>query len=206
MPDVCDGNASSSAGAGDGEAATDPRSGSEPPPADGPGAEGRPAWVRRSDDYARPDLELMRRFEPEKLAALGFPGVANEITQLPPGGPEERIAAHDQLIRTFGECLAQESHAAVRVDLESMIMLRSWDVELLRLESSLLLPYFNLAQTVFSSLLSLLTAGTQDRPAAAARRRLRRYAGLEEGYEPLARMPTPFWNPSQKVRNCPFFL
>ncbi len=160
-----------------------------PPPAD-PGAARKPAWVRESDEYARPIMELITRFEPEKLSTLGYPGAAEQITRLPPDRPQERIAALDQAIRTLGDHLAEERHAAVRVDLESMITLLTWEVDLLRLESERLLPYFNLAQTVFSGFLSLLTTGTRTKSAAAVRTRLRRYAGLEEGYVPLARQAT----------------
>ncbi len=150
------------------------------------GAAGRPTWVRRSDELARPVLELMRRFEPEKLAALGHPGVADQITRLDPERTRDRIAAYRQVIRAFGEHRGREKHAAVRVDLEAMIMLLTWEVDVLRLETESLVPYVDLAQMIFSGFLSLLAAGAPDRRAAAARRRLRRYAGLEEGYVPLA--------------------
>ncbi len=153
----------------------------------GPPEASRPAWVRRSDELARPVLELMRRFEPEKLAALGFPGVAEEITRLPANGPRERIAALDQTIRGLGEHRAGETGAEVRLDLEAMTIHLTRESDLLRAESARLLPYFNLAQTVFSGFLSLLTASTSPESAASARRRLHRYAGLERGYVPLAR-------------------
>ncbi len=146
-----------------------------------------PARVRRSDELVRPVLELMRRFEPEKLAALGGPGVADQITRLTPERPRERIAAYRQVIRAFGEHRDREKHATVRVDLEAMIMLLTWEADLLGLESESLVPYVDLAQEIFSGFLSLLTAAAPGRRAAAVRRRLRRYAGLEAGYTPLAR-------------------
>ncbi len=147
----------------------------------------KPAWVARSDELARPALELMRRFEPEALAALGYPGVAEEITQLPPGGAEERIAAYDRTIRSLGEQGEKETRDELRVDLEAMVTRLTWEVDVLRAESECLLPYVNVAQIVFSGFLSLLSAGMPADPAAAASRRLRRYAGMEHGYKPLAR-------------------
>ncbi len=147
----------------------------------------RPAWVTRSDEHARPLLELMRRFEPESLAALGDATADDEVTRLSPGGPEERLGAYEQAIRDLGECLAGETHAEVRLDLEAMITLLGLEVDLLRAEAEHLLPYVNVTRIVFESLLSLLTAGTPADPAPAARRRLRRYVGLEAGYVPLAR-------------------
>ncbi len=184
MPDVCDGISIPPAATSDAHPRK-PRTGPPGDPQPQPAA--RPAWVRRSDRHARPLLELMRRFEPEKLAALGFPGIAEETTRLSPDGPRERIVAYQRTIRNLGEHRTGESHAAVRLDLEAMITHLRWEVDLMRLEARCLLPYVNLAQLVFSGFLSLVTSGTSSCPAAAVHRRLRRYAGLEDGYEPLAR-------------------
>ncbi len=150
-------------------------------------APARPAWVTQSDEHARPVLALMRRFEPETLAALGDATAASEVTGLPPGGPEERLDAYEQTIRDLDERLKRETHNEVRLDLEAMITLLGWQADLLRAEAERLLPYVNVTRIVFESFLSLLTTGTPADPAPAARRRLRRYAGLEAGYVPLAR-------------------
>jgi hypothetical protein len=67
----------------------DTRDATRIPPADASGdvEAAKPAWVAKSDELVRPVLELMRRFEPERLAALGDPGAAAEVTQRPPDAP-----------------------------------------------------------------------------------------------------------------------
>ncbi len=150
-------------------------------------ASARPAWVTQSDEHARLMLALMRRFEPESLAALGDATAASDVTRLSPGGPEERLDAYEQTIRELGKRREGEAQTEVRLDLEAMITLLGWQADLLRAEAECLLPYVSVTRIVFESFLSLLTAGTPADPAPAARRRLRRYAGLEAGYVPLAR-------------------
>ncbi len=146
----------------------------------------RPGWVARSDEHARPVLERIAHFEPEIFAPLGVPGTSEKIIRLWPDWPGRKLAAHDEAIRALGEQRSRESHPAVRIDLESMITFLRREADLERLEDALMIPCPNLAQTIVLGLHGLLAGRSTKDQEAAACRRLRLYAGLEDAVEPLA--------------------
>ena len=130
----------------------------------------QPGWVAESDGYARPILDLAADFEPENFGPLGVPGAEEKITRLPPDWPREKLIAYARAIRTLDESRAREGHAAVRLDLESMSMFLRWEHDYRRIDSELMLPCPNLAQTVVQGLLMLLADRTQEHRAPAVRR------------------------------------
>jgi len=172
------------------------RAGRNHPPAGGagrprrepePGPESRPgSWVEKSNEYAGAVLAAVVRFAPEDLGSLGFPGVDEEIVRLPPERDLERIAAFEEVVGVLGKHQAEESEPELVLDLRLMIEERRREIRRIRLEHGLMLPYFNVAQLVFQGIRTLLNDRIEAERRPAALVRLRRYAGLERGYPPLA--------------------
>lgn len=147
-----------------------------------------PAWVERSDENTQVLLEVMARLSPEGAGRLGIPGLDESILDLRPGFVERTRDAWKQAGETLRPRLAAEKDPAVRQDLQ--ILLRTVDSNLrgLELGQKYQLPYFNLTEAVFSGLESLLDDRVEASRRPAALVRLRKYAGLEPGFTPLARL------------------
>ncbi len=156
-------------------------------PAHGARLQARPgsSWVTRSDAYAQPFLALAARFEPEEYGRLGYPGVDEDVFQLPPDRAEREIAALADMVRRLERRLPKETDPEVRIDLEIMIDKGRREIGKLRLEGGLVLPCFNVAASIFQGIRTLLNDRVKPDRRAAARVRLLRYAGLDRGYTPV---------------------
>ncbi|MGD8976615.1 MAG: DUF885 domain-containing protein [Gammaproteobacteria bacterium] len=148
-------------------------------------AQDKPAWVEQSNLNTRYVLEQMARLNPEFAARSGLEGVDEEIIDLGPDIVERTEAMLDQTIAELRKRLAGTEDPRVRQDLE--ILVGSMDLQRRqnRLTNELTLPYLNVSQLLFFSLNSLLDPALPRERQEAALVRLRRYAGLEEGYTPL---------------------
>ena len=145
-----------------------------------------PAWVAVSDAHTAEVTALFARYLPELMGQLGVEAVDEEIRQFPLDLAERTAREERALLASLGERLRTETHPAVRQDLEILIDVLERDLELSELRASLMLPYFDVAEIVFRGLRGLLDDQVAPDRRAAALVRLGRYAGLEEGYEPLA--------------------
>ncbi len=147
-----------------------------------------PAWVERSDENTQVLLEVMARLSPEGAGRLGIPGLDESIVDLRPGFIERTRDAWRKAGETLRPRLAAEKDPAVRQDLQ--ILLRAVDSNLrgLELNQKYQLPYFNLTEAVYGGLESLLEDRVEASRRPAALVRLRKYAGLEPGFTPLARL------------------
>lgn len=150
-----------------------------------PTADGLAAALERADALSRAVLDLWSGFEPERASAVGVPGAADRISELPPRWQDRRAEAYGDAVRFLGRQLEAEPHPRARLEIEALLTALGSEIELLQVEAALLLPYCDPAQICFEGMRSLLSdpgavAGAQ------ARRRLRLYAGLEGGAPPLA--------------------
>jgi hypothetical protein len=147
-----------------------------------------PAWIEKSNDYAKVLLEATNRFQPEGASATGFPGFDDKISDLLPGINERyRLAettARDELAR---RALA-ETDPLVRQDLEILIKAATNDLESNRLQEDKLLSYVDIGQLIYFGEFGLL----QDQVVASRRpmalKRLKLYAGLEPGSTPITEL------------------
>jgi hypothetical protein len=127
----------------------------------------------------------MARYAPEAAASEGVPGLDEQISMLPPE-QSERFRRDMAVARIeLQKRLAAEKDALVRQDLEILIAEADRNIRSSEADERNLLPYTDVAGTIFFGMQSLLddqiTAAR--RPAAVVR--LRKYTGLESGYEPL---------------------
>ena len=143
------------------------------------------AWVERSNQNAQSLIALMARYAPEQASAEGVAGVDEQVSTSTTDEPErfrkDLVSARDELEKR----LAVEKDPLVRQDLEIMIAQVNRDIRRSQVRERYLLPYEDIAGTIFFGIKSLL-----DDQVTAARRpasvvRLRKYSGIESRYEPL---------------------
>jgi hypothetical protein len=147
-----------------------------------------PAWVQRSNANAFVVLGVMAKFSPEAAGRFGVPGLDKEILDLKPGFDDRSRQATLASLTTLEQKLAAEKDPAVRQDLEILIQAVRQHLEGDSLTRAILLPYFDVSSTVFQGLKTLLDdqVAAERRPAALDR--LKRYAGLEPGTTPIAKL------------------
>ncbi len=150
------------------------------------GAAPRPAWVEKSDANARLVLEASARFEPESAGRLGLEGFDEAILDLKPQLYERSQQATRDVLATLESRLAAETDPAVKQDLEILVRATKDSLEETDLRHRYEVDYTDVPLTVFRGLRALLDDQVPAERRAKAVVRLRRYAGLEPGYTPLA--------------------
>jgi hypothetical protein len=130
-------------------------------------------------------LDVLARFDPESIARLGFPGHDTEIMDLGPRTSERFREAMSQAIAELGQRREVEKSREVLQDLailEKAALDFSRGVEL---SDRYELPYHPLRKKIFGGIQSLLDDSIPPERRRAALVRIRRYAGLEAGFEPI---------------------
>jgi len=143
------------------------------------------SWVTRSDRNTEVLLEVLAQFNPEGAGFLGIEGMNENILRLPSDLDDRQIRAFETAITDLQARFESESDPRVRLDLEILIDAAESNIEQIRLNGTYLVPYFNLSQIIFQGVRSLLDEQSSPKRRAAVEIRLRRYAGLEEGFSPL---------------------
>ena len=110
-------------------------------------------WVARSNDHAQILLDLIARFQPEGASRLGVEGLDGEILDLGPRIYERRQVSRREALAKLKKALGEEPHPKVRQDLEILIKSTENEIRSAELERRHLLPYSNVAQTVFMGFL-----------------------------------------------------
>ena len=145
-----------------------------------------PAWVARSNEYAKILLKAQGPFQPEQLSFFGIPGFDDKVFDYGPGfGARYREAmakARDELRAK----LATENDPNVRQDLEILVQAAEDSIEASAVNEKLTRPWLDVGQTVFGGLQGQLTDQASPQTRAAAVRRLQAYVGLAPGSTPLA--------------------
>lgn len=146
------------------------------------------SWVALSNIHARIALESTARFNPEGAAALGLEGYDEGILDLKAGLYDRRLAASREVLHDLRKRRTSEKDARVRQDLDIMIEAMERSIEGSELSRKYRIPYINIGQTVFSGIRALLDdqIPASRRPAAVVR--LKRYAGLEDGYTSVVQL------------------
>ncbi len=151
-------------------------------------AQQTPDWVVNSNAHAKLVLEVLAKFAPESAASLGVEGLDEEIFDLEAGVYERSRAATEKVLMQLRERLEQEEHPLVRQDLMILIKAGEDNLRSSELNRRHLLPYYNMTRTVFGGMRSLLDPQIDKSRYPAAIVRLRKYAGLEEGYSPIVEL------------------
>ena len=147
-----------------------------------------PAWIERSNENARIVIESQARFTPEAFGQFGVAGLDEKVFDLGPRLTERTIAASEKTLDELRRRLAAEKDPRVREDLAILIEQQEESIEGARLAEKHTLPYFDLAQTEFRGIRSLLDDQIPAERRAKALVRLRKYAGLEPGTTSIAKL------------------
>jgi hypothetical protein len=142
-------------------------------------------WIKRSNEYAQILLKVQAKYAPEFAARQGVEGLDDQVTQLPSNRREQAKAEIRAGVEQLQKALATEKDPLVRQDLEIMIQAGQRNVRGQEMAEKYDMPYINLPQLVFSGIRALLDDQVPESRRAAALVRLRKYAGMEPGYQPI---------------------
>ncbi|MGB9989036.1 DUF885 domain-containing protein [Pseudoduganella rhizocola] len=145
-----------------------------------------PTWVARSDAYAQPVLQDTGRFAPEQSSQLGNAEFDTAVADFKPRDYERELASTEQRLASLRQLRVKESDPKVRQDLDILIASRVKKIDAMKLQRQYLLEYTNAGEVVYDGLRSLLDPRNKPERQAAALVRLKRYAGKEAGYTPIA--------------------
>ncbi|MET3134347.1 uncharacterized protein (DUF885 family) [Oxalobacteraceae bacterium GrIS 1.11] len=143
-------------------------------------------WVARSDALAQPVLEDNARYSPESASELGQEKYDTAVTDLQPRAYERELADLEKRVIALRATRAGETDPKVRQDVTILIDSRTRNIDGMRLRHQYLLDCPDAAELVYGGLRGLLDPRNKPARQASALLRLRRYAGTEAGYTPIA--------------------
>ena len=151
----------------------------------------RPAsrdWISRSNQNAQLLLDVQARFAPELAARTGVAGIDDRISDFTPGRRQRQRQAIQQSVAALEDRQKAERDPNVNEDLAILIEAGRRQIQGSELQESLQVSYLNLPRLIFGSVHSLLDPqiAADRRPAALVR--VRKYAGLEPGYQPAVQL------------------
>ena len=152
------------------------------------GAAETPAWVKESNEHAAFVLKSIAEFNPEFVGSIGVEGYDDRIIDLKPRTYERSVAAGQKVLKELKARLGRTTDPAVRQDLEILIQSTQDNLHTGQLFNDLTLPYGAAAPTIFGGIQALLDPRISKERQAHAVLRLKRYAGLDAGYEPIAKL------------------
>jgi len=143
------------------------------------------AWIAASNRHAQVLLDVLAKFAPESAGQFGVTGLDENVTNLSVEAGERGREATTAALATLRAGRTAERDPLVRQDLDILIRSAQTNLRGARLLQDRLLPYTDVTAVVFGGLRSLLDPQVATARRAAAVVRLRKYAGLVEGYEPI---------------------
>jgi len=145
-------------------------------------------WTKKSDENAKVMLDIVAKYAPESAGQIGVEGLDEEIVDLTPGVNERFKADAQRAIKALENKYKNEEHPALRQDLEILMdtarqMIRGQD-----LTEKYQYGYNQLAQNVFFGIRGLLDDQVAEERRPAALKRLKKYAGMAEGRQPITQL------------------
>ena len=141
------------------------------------------AWIAVSNRHAQVLLDVLARFAPESAGQFGVTGLDEAVSNLSTENRDKGRAATAAALATLQAARKTEQDPLVRQDLDILIKSAQTNLRGGQLFQERMVPYTDVTALVFGGLRSLLDAqvAAERRPAAVVR--LRKYAGLVDGYE-----------------------
>jgi uncharacterized protein (DUF885 family) len=145
-------------------------------------------WIPRSNQNAQLLLDVQAKFAPELAARTGVAGIDDRISDFTPGRRQRQRRAIQQAVSALEDRQRSERDPNVNEDLAILIEAGRRQIRGSELQESLQVSYLNLPRLIFGSVHSLLDPqiAADRRPAALVR--VRKYAGLEPGYQPAVQL------------------
>ena len=143
-------------------------------------------WIAASNKYTNLLLAVEMKHTPELGSNEGLSQFDNEVSQPTLADEDQERQETEAVVSTFKSAVGQQKQKEVAQDLQ--IMIRTVELQFRELDFARAhkVDFLNASQTVFRGLRVLLDEQTpaERRPAAVVR--IRKYAGMEPGYKPLA--------------------
>ncbi len=147
-----------------------------------------PDWIVKSNQQTAVLLEANAKYNPEQASALGAESHDADVFDAKPRNVQRQEADLDAVAAGYERALASESDPRVKQDIEILLHSARDQRVTLDVNDRLMLPYFDLPQVLFQSFHALLDPRVSKSRQGAAITRLKRYAGAEHGYEPIANL------------------
>ena len=145
-------------------------------------------WVEKSNEHAQVVLDGVAKFSPENAAAIGVDGLDEDIRDLKPERYERELAESEDILAELKRRLEDETDTRVRQDLGILIKVMKDSMRSEKLKRENMHPYYNLNQSVFRGVRGLIDVQIPRERYPAAIVRIKRYAGLEDGFTPLTEL------------------
>jgi len=147
-----------------------------------------PEWITQSNANAQALLEIMARYAPESAAAFGVEGHDADVFDLKAGHDLRMEADLGKLADEFAAKAPAASDTRIQQDLLILVQAARDQKESSELNRKLMLPYFDLGETLFGSFNTLLDPRVDRARYPAALARLRKYVGREPGFRPIVEL------------------
>jgi uncharacterized protein (DUF885 family) len=144
-----------------------------------------PEWITESNRQSQVLLEANARYAPESASNLGLEQYDGQVFDLKPKYDERQEADLAAAVTRLEAARASMKDDRARQDIDILIKAAQRQVTTSALDRRLMIPYFDVGETVFSSFHDLLDTRVDKKRYPAALVRLKRYAGTERGYEPF---------------------
>ena len=146
---------------------------------------GQLSWIARSNGNAQVLLKVRAKYGPEEAARNGMAGLDEQVTVLASDRLARIKADTQSAVRELQRRLTAERDPLVAQDLQILIKAAQDTLRGQELNEKYETPYFNVPQMIFAGIRGLLDDQVPTGRQKAALIRLRKYAGIERGYEPL---------------------
>jgi hypothetical protein len=151
-------------------------------------AQQSPDWITESNKHSMALLEVIANHQPEDGARLGVDGFDENIVDMSAGFDQRFVNDLEKVTEYLQDQYNKTQNVPVKQDINILLESAANSIEEIRLEDAYLLPYHNVSGLVYNGIKNLL----QDRIPAERRQaaliRLKKYAGVEPGYRPVAEL------------------
>jgi hypothetical protein len=143
-------------------------------------------WIAISNDYTKMLITVEMAHHPEVGSAQGLSQYDKDVSQPTLADEDKERQEMEAVLVTLKAALAQKQPAEVAEDLQMTIRKVELDFKEDDFDRAREVPFLNVSNMVFGGMRTLLDEQTpaDRRPASVIR--LRKYAGMEPGYKPIA--------------------
>jgi hypothetical protein len=143
-------------------------------------------WIAASNKYTNLLLAVEMKHTPELGSNEGLSQFDTGVSQPTLADEDQERQETEAVLSTFKSAVGQQKQKEVAQDLQIMIRAVELQFRELDFERAHRVDFLNASQRVFRGLRVLLDEQTPSERRPAAVIRVRKYAGLEPGYKPLA--------------------
>jgi hypothetical protein len=143
-------------------------------------------WIAASNHYTDMLIAVEIKHTPELGSNQGLSQFDTEVSQPTLADEDQERRETEALLSTFKSAVGRQKQKEVAQDLAIVIHTIQLNFRELDFDRAHKVDFLNASRTVFSGLRVLLDEQTPSERRPAAVVRIRKYAGLEPGYKPLA--------------------